>query len=191
MAFAMPSGMTVAPEAAAAIQPVAESAEPAVQPPAAKAAKPAAELAKPATKPEVPAAVVESPKPAAKLAKPATKSAKLVVKPPVPAARPAKPVAQPPVPTTEQPAPSPGPVAKAGKGGKARKPKLIRDSFTFPEKDYALIAVLKQQALLAGRDIKKSELLRAGLAALIAMSNSKLIKTLDGVERIKTGRPAK
>lgn len=72
-----------------------------------------------------------------------------------------------------------------------KKQKLLRDSFTFPENDYALIRELKQRVLLAGREIKKSELLRAGLAALAQMPEAQLLKIVDGVERIKTGRPAK
>lgn len=72
-----------------------------------------------------------------------------------------------------------------------KKAKLVRDSFTFPENDYVLLAVLKQRALSAGHEIKKSELLRAGLSALAAMSEADLLKALDGVERIKTGRPSK
>jgi hypothetical protein len=67
----------------------------------------------------------------------------------------------------------------------------VRDSFTFPADDYALFASLKHRALNAGREIKKSELLRAGLATLTAMSDGDLLATLDGVERIKTGRPSK
>ena len=72
-----------------------------------------------------------------------------------------------------------------------KKPKLVRDSFTFPEDDYAMLASLKQRALSVEREIKKSELLRAGLAALMAMSEAALLAALDGVKRIKTGRPAK
>ena len=83
--------------------------------------------------------------------------------------------------------------SRASKPGKPspKKAKLVRDSFTFPEDDYALFASLKQRALNAGREIKKSELLRAGLATLTAMSDGDLLATLDGVERIKTGRPSK
>lgn len=88
------------------------------------------------------------------------------------------------------------PAAKAAKEVKAKKvvpkkPKLVRDSFTFPENDYALLAEIKQRALKAGHEIKKSELLRAGLAALAAMPEQELVAALVGVERIKTGRPAK
>jgi hypothetical protein len=79
----------------------------------------------------------------------------------------------------------------AAKKPVAKKPKLVRDSFTFPEGDYDLIAALKQRALAAGREVKKSEVLRAGLVALAAMKDAALLKALDSVERIKTGRPAK
>lgn len=72
-----------------------------------------------------------------------------------------------------------------------KKPKLVRDSFTFPAEDHARLGELKQRALQSGREIKKSELLRAGLAALAAMPDATFFSTLDGVERIKTGRPAK
>ncbi|QZA76666.1 hypothetical protein K4H28_10015 [Deefgea tanakiae] len=73
----------------------------------------------------------------------------------------------------------------------AKKPKLVRDSFTFPAVDYALIGALKQQALKAGLDVKKSELIRAGLAALVAMDSAQLLNTINSLEKIKTGRPAK
>lgn len=86
--------------------------------------------------------------------------------------------------------------SKIKKESKAKKPatknpKLFRDSFTFPEADYALFKTLKQRALEAGSKIKKSELLRAGMAALAAMPRVDLMKALSGVERIKTGRAAK
>lgn len=121
--------------------------------------------AKPAVKPAA--------KPAAKAAKPAaTVDTEIVAKTDAPP--PAKPVKE----------------SKARKVA-VKKPKLVRDSFTFPETDYALLAELKQRALKAGHEIKKSELLRAGLAALAAMAEPDLVKALAGVERIKTGRPAK
>ena len=84
-------------------------------------------------------------------------------------------------------------VAKAkGKAKVAsKKPKLVRDSFTFPATDYALIGELKQRALKAGHEIKKSEILRAGLLALSALSESTLIETLGLIDKLKPGRPSK
>lgn len=73
----------------------------------------------------------------------------------------------------------------------AKKPKLVRDSFTFPETDYAQIAALKQRALNAGREIKKTEVLRAGLALLSGLSDGDLLSALDGIDKLKPGRPAK
>jgi hypothetical protein len=72
-----------------------------------------------------------------------------------------------------------------------KKSRQVRDSFTFPESDYAVIDVLKARALAAGREVKKSEILRAALAALSALPLEEPLRTLDGVERIKTGRPTK
>ncbi|MEN9417787.1 MAG: hypothetical protein RI988_1407 [Pseudomonadota bacterium] len=66
----------------------------------------------------------------------------------------------------------------------------MRDGFTMPEADYALLAVLKKRALGAGHEVKKSELLRAGLRALAAMPEPAFIGAVEGVERIKPGRPA-
>lgn len=72
-----------------------------------------------------------------------------------------------------------------------KKPKLIRDSFTFPEADYALIGALKQRALKAGHEVKKSELVRAGLTVLSGLNENALLKVLNGVDKLKTGRPQK
>lgn len=72
-----------------------------------------------------------------------------------------------------------------------KKPKLVRDSFTIPESDYALFETLKQRALTAGAEIKKSELLRAALATLAKLDDAEFVKTIGFVERIKPGRPKK
>jgi len=74
---------------------------------------------------------------------------------------------------------------------KQKKIKMVRDSFTMPEYDYAKIAELKKKCLKAGVPIKKSELLRAGLSYLTKLSSPALLKTVQQVEKIKTGRPVK
>ena len=84
--------------------------------------------------------------------------------------------------------------AKAEKPPKADKPKkikMVRDSYTMPENDYAQLAELKKKCLQAGVHVKKSELLRAGLLSLSKLPDAALIKAVEQVEKLKTGRPAK
>ena len=91
----------------------------------------------------------------------------------------------------QPPAPAEPPKATKVKRHAPAKPKLIRDSFTLPENDYALFASLKQRALEGGAEAKKSELLRAGLAMLARADDAEFLKAVGLVERIKTGRPKK
>ena len=67
----------------------------------------------------------------------------------------------------------------------------MRDSFTMPEDDFALIAKLKAMALSGSRAAKKSELLRAGLRILAVMDAESLVLALDRLQTVKTGRPKK
>ena len=73
---------------------------------------------------------------------------------------------------------------------KAKKPKLVRDSFTIPKNEYEAIASLKERALKHGVSIKKSELLRAGLMTLAFMPDAAFAKALADVPTLKTGRPS-
>jgi len=73
--------------------------------------------------------------------------------------------------------------------GIARPAKLVRDGFTMPQADFALIALLKARALEGHRVAKKSELLRAGLHALAALDAAALVAALDALAPVKTGRP--
>ncbi|WP_372825743.1 hypothetical protein [Polaromonas sp.] len=89
----------------------------------------------------------------------------------------AKPAAKPAAPKAEKPA-------------KAKKPKLVRDSFTIPKAEYLVLDQLKQRAGTLTRPVKKSELLRAGIKALAAMPDAAFLTALANVPAIKTGRPA-
>ena len=82
------------------------------------------------------------------------------------------------------------PVSKPVKVEKAKKPKMIRDSFTIPKTEYVVIDALKERAGKLSRAAKKSELLRAGVKALAAMSDAAFLAALTAVPTIKTGRPA-
>jgi hypothetical protein len=81
-------------------------------------------------------------------------------------------------------------VVKSVKVEKAKKPKMIRDSFTIPKTEYLVIDALKERAGKLSRAAKKSELLRAGVKALAAMSDAAFLAALSAVPTIKTGRPA-
>ncbi len=116
-------------------------------------------------------------KPAAKAAlKPATKAE----------AKPAAKVAAKPVKAVK-----PVKADKVEKAEKPRKPKLVRDSFTIPKTEYVVLQALKDRAERLTRPAKKSEILRAGVAALAAMSDLAYLQALAKVPAIKTGRPGK
>ena len=72
----------------------------------------------------------------------------------------------------------------------AKKLKLVRDSFTIPKAEYVVLDELKQRAAKLAQPVKKSELLRAGIKALAAMSDTAFRVALKDVPAIKTGRPA-
>lgn len=80
---------------------------------------------------------------------------------------------------------------KAAKPAKAKKVKLVRHSFSMPETEYAQIALLKKRIADFGGKVRRSELLRAGIALLAALDNVELTAAMARVERIKAGRPAK
>lgn len=71
------------------------------------------------------------------------------------------------------------------------KVKVVRDSFTMPQSDYAKIGEFKELCLKSGMHVKKSELLRAGLHALGKLSTAQLKTALSALEKIDTGRPKK
>ena len=87
-------------------------------------------------------------------------------------------------------APVPAP-APATKPSKVKKPKLVRDSFTMPKDEYVVIDSLKMRGGKLGQAVKKSELLRAGIKALAAMSDIQFKAALSNVPTIKTGRPTR
>ncbi|MEK9825271.1 MAG: hypothetical protein VW395_03120 [Methylotenera sp.] len=82
---------------------------------------------------------------------------------------------------------------KAAKPVKEKTPKLKmeRDSFTMPKTEYAQFHVLKERLNKLGQPAKKSELLRAGIMQLSAMTDAALKAAMSKVPAIKTGRPKK
>jgi len=94
-----------------------------------------------------------------------------------------KPRARTPVKTAAEPA------AAAAQTATKAKHKLVRDSFTIPKSEYTVLEGLKLRAANLARPVKKSELLRAGIAALHAMADKAFLAALNEVPSLKTGRP--
>lgn len=74
---------------------------------------------------------------------------------------------------------------------KPRKPKLVRDSFTMPEDEYAALGDIKKACLKAGLAVKKSELLRVGVSLVRQLDVEKLKEIVAGLPVLKAGRPKK
>jgi hypothetical protein len=74
---------------------------------------------------------------------------------------------------------------------KPKKTKLVRDSFTMPEPEYAVLGEMKKACLKAGIEVKKSELLRVGVALVRTLDIAQLKTILAGLPALKAGRPKK
>jgi hypothetical protein len=83
----------------------------------------------------------------------------------------------------EASAPAESTTKKPDKGGK-----VIRDRFSMPAREYARIAELKKRCLAAGVAVKKSELLRAGLAAIHELPDDRLAQAIAAVVSSRTAR---
>lgn len=70
-----------------------------------------------------------------------------------------------------------------------KKERVIRDSFTLPTGDYELIAAVRQRCLKSAININKSEVIRAGLHALMEMPEVALAELVNNLEKVKPGRP--
>lgn len=69
------------------------------------------------------------------------------------------------------------------------KQKRVRDTFTFPKTEYAVLRELKHRAAQLARPAKKSEILRAGLGVLNAMSDTAFVAALAAVPSLKSKGP--
>ena len=116
--------------------------------------------------------------------RPAAKRAPAATKAPVRARRtaPAKPAPA----AAEKARPKANRKAEAGKRGD----KVMRDGYTIPKAEHAVLQALKDRAVRLGRPAKKSEVLRAGVMALAAMTDAGFKAAIARVPPLKTGRPA-
>ena len=74
---------------------------------------------------------------------------------------------------------------------KAKKVKLVRDSFTMPANEYQILQEIKKASLKAGIEVKKSELLRIGVGLLKTLSIAQLSAARSGLTKLSAGRPKK
>lgn len=96
-----------------------------------------------------------------------------------------KPALEPALKSASRPAAAPVLMSKE----KIKKPKLVRDSFTMPEAEHRVLIDVKRAFLKSGVLVKKSELLRAGVALIKAMDQARLHALIVSLPAIKAGRP--
>ena len=82
------------------------------------------------------------------------------------------------------------PELAAKKPEKKPRVKVVRD-FSMPQAEYRKIADIKEACLKVGLQVKKSEVLRAGLKALGEMNGEQLKLAIMGMGKIKAGLPKK
>lgn len=96
-----------------------------------------------------------------------------------------------PDPTKPASAPAASKTAAPAKGLKKpttaepKKVKLVRDSFTLPKVEYGVIDILKTRAARLAHPAKKNEIVRAGLKALIGMSDAEFLACVSSLPAAK------
>jgi hypothetical protein len=74
---------------------------------------------------------------------------------------------------------------KIEKTQKVKKPKMVREGFSMPKNEYEILSRLKVRAAKMSYQVKKSELLRAGIKALEAMNDAAFASSLAAVLTLK------
>ncbi len=80
------------------------------------------------------------------------------------------------------------PNAPAARKAPPRK-KVVRDTFSFPQDDYQDIRHLQDRMIALGHVATKSEALRMGLKAALALNDQDLEGVFLELEKLKPGRP--
>jgi hypothetical protein len=81
--------------------------------------------------------------------------------------------------------------AKADKPTKIRKSRLVRRKVTMPEAEYDQLTVLKKRIASLGGNVRRSELMRGGLALLAALGDTELAFVMAPYGRLKARRRLK
>lgn len=81
--------------------------------------------------------------------------------------------------------------AKVRKPAKIRKSRLVRHKVTMPEAEYDQLAVLKKRIASLGGNVRRSELMRGGLALLAALGDTELAFVMAPYGHLKIRRRLK
>ena len=82
---------------------------------------------------------------------------------------------------------APGVAAKKSK--KEPKVKKVHDTFSMPQTEHQKIAEIKEKCLEAGLQVKKNQVLRAGLKALLEMNEAQLKRAITQLKKTRAGHP--
>lgn len=66
--------------------------------------------------------------------------------------------------------------------------KVIKENYTMPESDYQLLETLRKRFAARGNILSKSETIRAGLQALVILSDEELFSIATNLIKLKPGR---
>jgi hypothetical protein len=150
------------------------------------------------TKDEVPAAapttsVVPKPTVSAKIevAKAVDKRASKVAVKPVSSKKSATKPKSTAVKVTAKPVGNASPNAVKAKAAKVKKVKMVRDSISIPKTEFQALVALKTRAGKLGVEVKKTELIRAGIKILASLTDTSFAEAMRTVPNLKNGRPAK
>lgn len=150
------------------------------------------------TKEDVPAApqassVVAKPvvSAAVKVAKAASKPASKVVGKPVSSKKAGPKPKSTAVKAATKPVGNEGSKALEAKAAKVKRVKMVRDSISIPKTEFQVLGEMKTRAGKLGVEVKKAEVIRAGLKVLSALTDTSFAAAIRAVPNLKTGRPAK
>jgi len=67
---------------------------------------------------------------------------------------------------------------------------IIRETFSLPPGESAQIDTARQRSAMTGLMVNRSEIIRAGIAALQVLDDATFLRIVSAVPKLKTGRPA-
>ncbi|MBX7224178.1 MAG: hypothetical protein K1Y36_29965 [Blastocatellia bacterium] len=72
---------------------------------------------------------------------------------------------------------------------KGQREKVRPDSFSLLQSEHETIQKLMSRAFQNGRDVSKSEIIRAAIKSLDGLNDEAFLQMLESLQRVKAGRP--